>query len=132
MKKLARGLFAGAAAAAALTLAAGPVSAHHSTAMFHWDQEETLSGTIESFEYTNPHSWIWFLVPDASGKPVRYGIEGMSPNGLTRNGWTKNTLKPGDHVKMVIHPLKDTTNHGGFCVSVTFEDGKTMRQLGAA
>jgi hypothetical protein len=115
---------------AATLLSAGAAWAHHSTAMFHWDQEQTLTGTVEQFEYTNPHSWIWFRAPDpTTGKVERWGLEGMSPNALSRNGWSKNSIKPGDRISMVIHPLRDTSRHGGFTVSVTLPSGKSLREL---
>ena len=69
-----------------------PPLAHHSIAMFDFTKEWTLTGVIESFDYTNPHTWIKLQVPGAEGKVEVWGLEGMSPNALTRAGWTKNTL----------------------------------------
>jgi hypothetical protein len=57
-----------------------------------------------------------------------YGLEGMSPNYLSRNGWTKRTLKPGDKVTLTIHPLKDGRK-GGFMVSAKLADGSTIYNL---
>jgi hypothetical protein len=99
-----------------------PASAHHSTAMFKWGQGITLSGTIESFEWTQPHTWIWFDVTGKDGKMQRWGLEGMSPSHLARHGWNKHTLKKGDKVKILIYPLKDGRK-GGFAVRVTYPDG---------
>jgi len=109
---------------------AGAVTAgaHHSTAMFDMNKEVTLNGTIKDFQWTNPHTWIVFLVPNANGSMDEYGIEGMSPNYLSRNGWNKHTLSPGDKVVMVIHPLKDGRK-GGFNVSVKMPDGRVMYNL---
>jgi len=117
-----------AGAAAAALLGAGVASAHHSTAMFDMRKDLTLDGTIKDFQWTNPHTWIVFVVPNQQGGMDEYGIEGMSPNYLVRNGWTKNTLKPGDKVQLTIHPLKDGRK-GGFNVSVKFPDGKVMYNL---
>jgi hypothetical protein len=98
--------------------------AHHSTAMFDMSKTVTVQGTIEAFEWTNPHSWIWLTVPNAQGGTDRYGIEGMSPNYLSRVGWTRKALNPGDKVSVDINPLRDGRK-GGFCVAVTLADGKT-------
>ena len=117
-----------ACAAAAALLAAGAADAHHSTAMFDMQKSVTLDGTIKDFQWTNPHTWIVFEVPNGSGGADEYGIEGMSPNYLVRNGWTKHTLSPGDKVEVTIHPLKDGRK-GGFNVSVKFSDGKVMYNL---
>jgi Family of unknown function (DUF6152) len=114
-------------AIAALPMAA---NAHHSYAMFDLSQTVTLQGTIRDFQWTNPHSWIWIDVPDATGAAQQWGIEGMSPNYLARRGWNKHTLSPGDKVSLVIHPLKGV-EHGGSFMSVTLADGTVMRQTGA-
>ena len=104
--------------AAAALLAAAPAFAHHSFAMFDRQKEVTLKGTVKEFQWTNPHSWIQLVVKDASGKEVEYSIEGGSPNGLSRAGWKRTSLKPGDKATVVIHPLKDGTN-GGSLVTVS-------------
>ena len=110
-------------------LAAQPASAHHSTAMFEWGHEVTLEGTIDKFEWTQPHTWIWFMVPGKDGKLEQYSLEGMSPSWLARRGgWTKHSLKKGDKVKMVIYPLRDGRK-GGFTVRITFEDGRMIEEL---
>ena len=122
----------GAALAMALTAplaATGPASAHHSYSMFDLAKESTLVGTIKEFQWTNPHSWIEIDVPGAKGAPEQWGIEGMSPNFLARRGWSRDTLKPGDKVSVVIHPLKDGS-HGGSFVRVILSNGTVMKQSG--
>lgn len=116
-------------AAAAAAAAGGPALAHHSFAMFDMSQEKSVTGTVIDFQWTNPHSWIWLEVPVANGAAEKWGVEGMSPNFLERRGWSKNTLKPGDKVTVVIHPVK-TGAHGGSFVSVTLPDGQVMNMMG--
>jgi hypothetical protein len=103
---------------AAVALAAAPAFAHHSFAMFDSAKNVTLEGTIKEFQWTNPHSWIQIVAKDASGKDVEYSIEGGSPNGLSRSGWKRTSLKPGDKAVLVMHPLKDGTA-GGSLVTVS-------------
>jgi hypothetical protein len=102
--------------------------AHHSTAMFDMNKEVTLTGTVKQFQWMNPHTWIVFDVSNAQGAVDEYGIEGMSPNYLARNGWTKHTLNPGDKVVLTIHPLKDGRK-GGFNVSVKLPNGQLLYNL---
>jgi hypothetical protein len=103
---------------------------HHSFAMFDPAHETTLSGTIKEFQWTNPHTWVWLDVPKANGASAEvWGIEGMSPNFLGRRGWSKNTLKPGDKVTIVIHPLKGGKRGGSF-LKVTLADGSVMDMMG--
>ena len=122
-------LAAMALAATAAAMVAGSAAAHHSTAMFDMQKSVTLNGTIKEFQWTNPHTWIVFEVPNAAGGTDEYGIEGMSPNYLARRGWSKHTLNPGDKVSVLIHPLKGA-DHGGSFLSVTLADGTVMRQSG--
>jgi hypothetical protein len=96
-----------------VTLGASAAFAHHSFAMFDMATEKTLKGTVKEMQWTNPHIWLQVLVKDdKSGALVEWSIEGGSPNGLGRTGWRRNSIKAGDTVEMVIHPLKDGTNGG--------------------
>jgi hypothetical protein len=109
----------------ALVLAAAPTWAHHSFTMFDSTKMVTLTGTIKEFQWTNPHTFTWIDVPNQSGGVDTWAIEGMSPNYLGRRGWTKNTLKPGDKVSVVILPLKDGSKGGTF-LRCTLADGTVM------
>ena len=108
--------------------AAGSAGAHHSTAMFDMTKSVTLQGTIKEFQWTNPHTMIYIEVPNSAGGADTYGVEGMSPNYLAREGWDKHTLSSGDKVELVIHPLKDGRK-GGFDVSVKKPGGTLMYNL---
>jgi Family of unknown function (DUF6152) len=111
-------------AAALLAPASGTVLAHHSFAMFDQGKEAKLVGVIKEVQWTNPHIWVQVLVPDASGKGVEWSIEGGSPNGLAHQGWKRTSLKAGDHVEIVIHPLKNGEK-GGSIMRVSV-DGKSV------
>src|ERR1700722_14588377 len=96
-----------------LSIWGGAASAHHSFAMFDATQTKTLVGTVKQVQWTNPHIWIQVLVPDAkAGAAAEWSIEGGSPNGLTRQGWRRTSIKEGDAIEITIHPLKDGTNGG--------------------
>ena len=110
-------------------LAAGAAVAHHSTAMFDMQHTVTLNGTVTQFDWTNPHTFI-FMEVMSNGATESWSIEGMSPNYLSRNGWTRHTLKPGDKIGMEVHLLKDGRK-GGFCATVTLPDGKRLNNLPA-
>ena len=97
---------------------AGPAGAHHAFAMFDTNRELTLEGTVKEFQWTNPHTWVQLLVKDGAGKEVEWSIEGSSPNNLARFGWSRNSLKSGDHVQAIVHPLKDGSI-GGSLVKIT-------------
>ncbi len=112
-------------------LAAGamPGFAHHSFAMFDMAKSVTLEGTIKQFDWTNPHTFVWVNVVNGEGKVETWGIEGQSPNFLGRRGWSKNSVRPGDKVSVVISPLKDG-RAGGMFRSMILPTGKTITQMG--
>jgi hypothetical protein len=111
----------------ALLLASGSAAAHHSAAMFDATKSITLAGTVKEFQWMSPHCWIQLLVPDAAhsdATPVEWGIEMDNPTGLSRHGWKPGSLKAGDQVVVVAHPLRDGTS-GAQVVSVS-KDGKPI------
>jgi hypothetical protein len=112
--------------AAVLTVYAATASAHHSFAMFDQTKEMTLEGTLKELQWTNPHIWVQVMAKDpATGKEVEWSIEGGSPNGLARRGWSRNVMKSGDKVSVVIHPLKNG-EHGGSLMKVTVNGQQTL------
>jgi hypothetical protein len=107
---------------AAMAGAAAPASAHHSFAMYEPTKTLTLKGTVKTFQWTNPHVVIWILVqPEGGGAPQEWSIETTSPGVLTRDGWTRQSIKPGDRVSVTFSPLRDGS-HGGGLNSVTLLD----------
>jgi len=81
--------------------------------MFDMKAEKKLVGTVKEVQWTNPHIWLQVLVMDEkTGAPVEWSLEGGSPNGLTRAGWHRSSIKAGDAIEVTIHPLKDGTNGG--------------------
>ncbi|MEO8464478.1 MAG: DUF6152 family protein [Gammaproteobacteria bacterium] len=104
-------------------------NAHHSFSVFDMTTEKTIEGDIVEFQWTNPHTWTWVSVRGTDGTLTRWGLEGMSPNFLGRRGWSKNTFKPGDHVKMVIAPLK-SGEPGGTLMRATLANGTEVVNFG--
>jgi len=112
---------------AAVVGAASPAAAHHSFAMYEPTKTLTFKGTVKSFQWTNPHVILWVLVqPENGGAPQEWSFETTSPGVLTRNGWTRQSIKAGDKVSVTFSPLRDGS-HGGGLNSVTLLDtGQTL------
>jgi hypothetical protein len=86
-----------------------PAFAHHARSSFDTDHSITLKGTVTNFEWTNPHAFIYLEVKDAKGNVENWRVEGNSPNMLSRAGWKKDMLKPGDLVSVTGTPAKKDT-----------------------
>ncbi|MGC3981283.1 MAG: DUF6152 family protein [Steroidobacteraceae bacterium] len=99
-------------------------TAHHSFAMFDLTKSITLNGTVKTFEWTNPHSWLWLTVKAEDGTDQTWGIETGSPSMLLRRGMQRTVFKAGDKVAVEIHPNRDGTTGGNF-MKATFPDGRT-------
>ena len=104
--------------------------AHHSYAMFDQGKEITAQAVIRTWQFTNPHATLWVYINDDQGKPVLWGIEAPGPRQLLQNGWDRETVKPGDEVSIVIHPLRDGRN-GGSLVKLTLPGGRSLGTGGA-
>lgn len=112
-------------ACGALWLAASGAYAHHSYAMFDADKTLTIAGAVKEFKWSNPHAWLEVNVPNDAGGVDVWGVEMNSPNNLVRQGWRASSLKPGDKVKVTMHPMRDGTKGGSF-MSVELADGKVL------
>ena len=105
---------------------ATPAGAHHSGAAYDADHPVTMAGTVKSVNWTNPH--ITFVIEkDArNSEPISTWIlEVSSPGVLTRSGWTKHSLRPGDHAVFRFSPLRDGSA-GGYLTKVTLPSGQEL------
>jgi Family of unknown function (DUF6152) len=118
----------------------GVAAAHHSNAAYDLDHPQTVEGTVKTVNWTNPH--ITFVVepdeknaePASAGTPANasastnsstWVFEVSSPGVLTRSGWTKRSLQPGDHAVFYYAPLRDG-NPGGYLLKVTLPSGQEL------
>lgn len=113
------------AAIVACTLLPVAAVAHHSFAAFDQSRTINLSGTVKSFEWTNPHSWVHLIVNNPDKTTSQWDIECGNPNLNVRLGWKQKDMKPGDKVTISIHPMRDGSK-GGTLLSAKLADGRVL------
>jgi hypothetical protein len=109
-----------------LLSASTPVLAHHGFVV-EFDEKKplTLVGVVTKMEFQNPHIYFYVDVKGNDGKVVNWAFEGGPPNVLYRQGWRKDTLKPGDKVTVKGFRARDGSQLAS-CTSVTFSDGREI------
>jgi hypothetical protein len=112
-------------AAVLFLLVSVPIFAHHGAASYDISKMTTLKGTITSIQWMNPHATIDIDVSETTGKIQKYTVESVSPLGLSRNGWTKDSLKPGDQITVTGNLSKNGT-HILRLKKIVFPDGKVL------
>lgn len=94
-------------ALAAAILAGGPALAHHAFNMYDNAKYTPLTGTVKTWTWKNPHAMIDFVVDKPGGGAELWSVECSSPNIIGRKGWSMDSIKVGDKMPIVVHPMKD-------------------------
>ena len=105
--------------------ASPPAWVHHSGAMFDRTRVVKITGVVTEFNWSNPHSSFKVSVPATDGKEDVWAVEMNGPNNLVHAGWKRTSIKAGDKVTVVVHPLRDGKPGGSF-VSIVLPDGKKL------
>jgi hypothetical protein len=101
--------------------------AHHGTSGFY-DQSRVvkITGTVKEFRWRNPHSGLFIVAKDASGKEVVYSLEMGSPNALSRAGLSRQSFKAGDTVVADMHPSYGSPTNGELFSRSVWVNGKPV------
>jgi hypothetical protein len=106
--------------AGAVVVPVDRVYAHHSFAATYFeDKTQRIEGELIQFLYRNPHSFVHVEAPDENGVMQRWAVEWGAGGQLGRQGVTRETLKPGDHVVIVANPGRNADDHRMRMVTIT-------------
>jgi hypothetical protein len=104
-----------------------PAYAHHSFAMFDFNNVVTFKGTVKEFRWTNPHVVLLVEGSAKAGAAAElWSMELTSPGNLTRVGWSRRSFKPGDRIELEFNPLRDGKHGGAFRKATLLETGQVL------
>jgi hypothetical protein len=96
---------------AAVTAIAAP-SAHHSFAAEYFEEQKiSIEGDVVSFEFVNPHAWLYLAGVDENGNPQKFSAEWSNPARLKQAGFTVDSFKAGDRLIITGSPGRDPAEH---------------------
>jgi hypothetical protein len=101
-----------------------PAWAHHSTSLFDATKQVTLTGTVSSVFWGNPHIYINIVV-DSSDSQTTWSVISGTPSLNVRNGWKYTDVKNGDKVTVIVNPARDGKLQG-ILYQITLADGRTI------
>ena len=107
-------------------LAGLPVSAHHSIAAgFDMQADISITGTITTMEFINPHARLFLEVEERNGETETWTVWFTSGNNLMRRGWRPTDLPVGETVTVTGFPARDGSpqTYGGETI---LGDGRTL------
>lgn len=107
-------------------LGSGRASAHHAFSMYDNSKYVPLTGTVKTYSWKNPHVMIDYVAVGPNGEPEAWSVECSSPNIIGRHGWSASSLKVGDKVAIVVHPMKDGSKIA-LMVQVTTPSGAVLK-----
>jgi hypothetical protein len=112
----------------AFAVVTAPALAHHSFAMFDPAKPMTFEGTVKSLQWTAPHAIVW-IEADKVGQ-YDAGLWSLelptSPGNLSKMGWSRTTLVPGDKIRVDIDPIRDGRRAGRFKRAIILANGKVL------
>ena len=106
-------------------MGSAPMFAHHGNSAYDMSRTVPMKATVTKFEYSNPHTQVYYDVTDDKGDVEHWVAETTNPAMLNRVGWTKDALNAGDQVTLFVNPNKVGAKIT-FLQKVVFPDGKEL------
>ncbi len=109
-----------------LLIVCRPVFAHHGAASYVNRLVVLKEATVTKFLWSNPHIIVLVDVKDDKGDVTHWAAEAGNPSVLSRIGWRKTTLQPGDVIRVFLYPAR-SGNPVGHIQKIILADGTTLR-----
>lgn len=113
-----------------LLIVCASMLAHHGNVAYDEQHPTTITGNVTEFVWSNPHCQIYLDVKDQKGNVVPWSVESQSPGILRRNGWSRDSIKPGDHITVTLVPAKSGAPvgfSGEKTGKIVFDDGHVLK-----
>jgi len=107
-------------------ISASTAFAHHSLALFSTETILTIQGVVTKVDWRSPHTTIFIEAKEPTGETVEWRIETTPTSWLTSEGWTRDSLKPGDQVKVETNPFGDRKVRYAWLLRATKGDGTIL------
>ncbi len=102
-----------------------PLFAHHGGATLYTDRTVTLTGTVKTWYWSNPHVLLSITVKGDDGEAVDWIAELQAPNTIRPLGFLKNSFNPGDEVTVTLRPTKNGSPRGSLS-QLVLADGTVL------
>ena len=102
-------------------------NAHHSPlTVYVMEEVIEIEGVVTDYRFINPHLRIFFDVTNEAGEVEHWIAEGGTPNVLLRNGWSPETFKAGDRIRISGNPARDRDSLFVHMLNVRHGDGTEL------
>ena len=86
--------------------------AHHSGAMYDLSQVVKVQGTVNKYDWRNPHVYIYVEETAELGERREWKVEGLPTTVMQRLAWSAQTLQPGDSIEVTGYPTRNPQTRG--------------------
>ena len=83
-----------------LILTNGSALGHHALSANYTEEVGTLEGVVVEVFWANPHVHYYIEVENPDGTTRLWDLESSNLNGMARSGWTIETVKVGDRIRV--------------------------------
>jgi hypothetical protein len=98
------------------------LQAHHAVAgVYDLNQEIVLEGRLQKLNFRNPHANIELEVPNEDGSSTVWTLTTASTQVLSRQGVTRDSIKPGEFLRITALPARNG-NPSGFIRRLELSD----------